>query len=253
MHAVGTDGATSRDAARALLRRAVELGVRVIDTADVYGDGDSEQLIAEALAPYRTDIVIATKGGLVRTQRGERPERDGRPRQIRRACEASLQRLGVDVIDLYQLHAPDPKVPLADTVGAMVELRDAGKIRHIGLSNVNRAQLAEALAITPVASMQNRYNHVDRSAEHVVDTCAELGIAFFPWAPIQVASSTAVRAVADRYGTTVSAVALAWLLARSPVIVPIPGTSSIAHLEDNMAAGDLLLDADDLALLAPPG
>lgn len=231
------------------LRRAVDLGVNFIDTADSYGPGVSETLIAEALYPYPDDLVIATKGGLVRPG-PNRWDRDGRPEHLREACEASLKRLKLDCIPLYQLHKPDPKVPLADSVGALGELQAEGKIRHIGLSTVAADQLREAQQITPVASVQNRYNTADRSSQAVLDSCTAQGLAFIPWAPVKDASaSAAVLSVAGRYGVTPYQVALAWLLAVSPVTLPIPGTGSPAHVADNIAAADLKLDAPDIAAI----
>jgi aryl-alcohol dehydrogenase-like predicted oxidoreductase len=239
----------------ALVRRAVELGAQFIDTADIYGDGASEELIAEALHPYPDDVLVATKGGFVpgRLRPGQPAlEVDARPERLRRVCEESLRRLRLDRIDLYQLHAPDPNVPAAESVGALVELRDEGKIAHIGLSNVGRTYLLEALARTPIASVQNRFNHRDRSSEKVLDFCAERGIAFLPWGPIQTGDDEPLRAIADEAGITTSQAALAWLLHRAPGMLPIPGTSSVAHLEENMAAGTVMLDAAQLARLDPP-
>jgi aryl-alcohol dehydrogenase-like predicted oxidoreductase len=256
MGALGSGGKPDREASRALVRRAVELGARFVDTANIYGDGFSEEVIAEALHPYDDDLLIATKGGLQTggaPRADGRPNTDGRPESLKQACEASLRRLRVDTIDLYQLHAPDPDVPFEESVGALVELRDEGKIRHIGLSNLGRRLIAQAQALTPIASVQNRYNHDDLTSEGVVDMCEEHGIAFLPWGPVQVGDDAAVAEVAARRGATTTQVALAWLLARSPAMLPIPGTSSIAHLEENAASVDVALDAADLARLAPPG
>jgi aryl-alcohol dehydrogenase-like predicted oxidoreductase len=244
----------SADDPVALVRRAVALGVQFIDTADIYGDGASEQLIAEALHPYPDDVVIATKGGFVPGRLRPGPpalEVDARPERLRRVCDESLRRLRLDRIDLYQLHAPDPDVPAADSVGALAELRDEGKIAHIGLSNVGRTYLLAALEVTPIASVQNRFNHHDRSSEKVLDLCAERGIVFLPWGPIQTGDDAPLRAVADEAGITPSQAALAWLLYRSPVMLPIPGTSSMAHLEENMTASDVSLDVGQLATLDP--
>lgn len=230
-----------RAAAVAVLRRAVELGVGLIDTADAYGPGANEEVIAEALHPYPVGVVVATKGGLVRPGPGDwRP--DGSPAHLRAACEASLRRLRVEAIDLYQLHSPDPAVPFADSVGALAELRAAGKVRHVGLSNVSVAQLREARSIVPVASVQNQYSLYDRSGDDVLRACEAEGIAFLPYRPLDVGRLSPARRVARKRGVDVRAVALAALLARSPVMVPIPGTSSLPHLEANVAAASLRLD-----------
>jgi aryl-alcohol dehydrogenase-like predicted oxidoreductase len=239
------------DGARKLLRRVVELGVNLVDTADSYGPEVSERLIREALHPYPKDLVIATKGGIVRPAR-ERWDRDARPEHLRQACEASLRRLRVDRIDLYQLHAPDPKVPLADSIGELARLQREGKIRHVGVSNVSVEELRVARSIVKVVSVQNRYNVADRSSEDVLGVCGKEGIAFLPWAPLggrereAVKSVEALREVARTHGITEVQAALAWLLARSPVIVPIPGTSSIAHLEENVAAAAMRLTPEEL-------
>ncbi len=240
-----------RDEAVRVLRRAVELGVTFIDTADSYGPEVSEELIHEALAPYPDDLVIATKGGLVRPGPGVW-DADGRPEHLREACEGSLRRLGVDRIDVYQMHRPDPRVPYEDSIGTLVELRDEGKIRHIGVSNVTVDQLEQARALTPVVSVQNRYNPTDRSSQPVLDACEAQGIAFIPWAPVggqQPGEGDVLGDVADRIGASPVQVALAWLLARSPAILPIPGTSSVEHLEQNVLAAGIRLDVDDLAAL----
>jgi aryl-alcohol dehydrogenase-like predicted oxidoreductase len=244
-----------RDEAVRVLRRAVELGVQFIDTADSYGPEVSEQLIAEALAPYPDDLVVATKGGYLRDGPDQwRP--DGRPEHLRDACEGSLRRLGVERIAVYQLHVPDPAVPFDESVGALVALRDEGKIAHIGLSNVGVDQVRQALALTPVASVQNRYNLAARGSDPVVDLAGEVGCAFIPWAPVggrRPGGGAALREVADRHGVTPVQVAIAWLLARSPQMLPIPGTSSIDHLEQNVAAAGLrLTDGDLLRLDRPP-
>ncbi len=241
-----------RDGAKRLLRRVVELGINVIDTADSYGPEISENLIAEALHPYPANLVIATKGGLTRPNR-HAWERDARPEHLKRACDASLKRLRLESIPLYQLHAPDPKVAFADSVGALAQLQQAGKIQHIGLSNVSVAKLEEARRIVPIVSVQNRYNLEDRTHEDVLDACEKLGIAFLPWYPLGVGEalqSKAVRTIAARLRATPSQVALAWLLAKSPMMLPIPGTGSIAHLEENSAAAALTLSREDLAQLA---
>jgi pyridoxine 4-dehydrogenase len=240
------------DEAVRVLRRAVDLGVDFIDTADSYGPDVSEQLIAEALAPYPEGLVIATKGGMVRPGPGVW-NTDGRPEHLREAVEGSLARLGVEQITLYQLHRPDPGVPLEESVGELVTLRDEGKIAHIGLSNVTVDQLARAQALTPIASVQNRYNPTDRGSDPVVEAAGRDGFAFIPWAPVgghEPGEGAALAAVAERHGVSPVQVALAWQLARSPQILPIPGTSSVAHLEQNVAAAGLVLDDDDLATLA---
>jgi aryl-alcohol dehydrogenase-like predicted oxidoreductase len=237
-----------RDNARAVLRRAVELGINFIDTADSYGPEVSETLIGEALHPYPEDVVIATKAGLTRSG-PNRWHPDGRPDHIRAACEGSLQRLKLDALHLYQLHRPDPKMPLADSLGTMVELQHEGKVRLIGICNVRENQLAEAQAITPIVSVQNRYNFGDRESDPVLDVCEQQGIAFLPWRPVAGGENAggAVAKVAERHHATEAQVALAWLLARSRVMLPIPGTASIAHLEENTAAASLELTDDDLA------
>src|ERR1700731_4450261 len=213
-----------RERAKAALRRAVELGVNFIDTADSYGPQVSERLIAEALYPYPDDLVIATKGGLVRPGPG-RWDPDGRPEHLREACEGSLRRLRLDQILLYQFHRPDPKVPLAESMGALAELKDEGKIRHIGVSNFSEAQLQAAERVTPVVSVQNRYNAADRSSESMVDLCEQERLAFLPWAPIQDAGQNpAITQASRQHGATPNQIVLAWLLARSPQMLPIPGS-----------------------------
>ncbi len=234
-----------RDRAKAALRTAVELGVNFIDTANSYGPHVSEELIAEALHPYPDDLVIATKGGLVRPGPG-RWDADGRPKYLREACEGSLQRLKLDQIPLYQLHRPDPKVPIAESIGALVEFRQEGKIRHIGVSNVSEAQLREIRQLTPVVSVQNRYNLGDRSSESMVDLCDQESIVFLPWAPIQDADELVpVLTAARRLGVSTRQVALAWLLGRSAQILPIPGTGSPDHVEENIAAASVQLTNDE--------
>jgi pyridoxine 4-dehydrogenase len=241
-------------ACRALLRRVVQSGVTLIDTADSYGPNVSEDLIAEALRPYPDDLVIATKGGLERPGPGVW-ERNCRPDRLRRCCEASLKRLQLERIDLYQLHAVDPKVPIEDSIGALAELQDEGKIRHIGVSNVSLEDLERAQQIVPIVSVQNRYNVVDRDSEDVLRECAEQGLAFLPWAPIASGRDLAghggalVDEIARGHGASPRQVALAWLLAHSPVILPIPGTSSVAHFEENLEAAQLELEPDELAAL----
>jgi len=234
-----------RDRAKAALRSAVELGVNFIDTADAYGPDVSEELIAETLRPYADDLVIATKGGLVRPGPG-RWEADGRPKHLREACEGSLRRLKLDQIPLYQFHRPDAKVPLAESIGALVELKQEGKIRHIGVSNFSEDQLREAQKLTPVVSVQNRYNLNDRSSESMVDLCDSEGIAFLPWAPIQEADELIpVVTAARRLGVSARQVALAWLLGRSQQILPIPGSGSADHVAENVAAASVELTADE--------
>ncbi len=244
--------------ARALLRRVVTDGVDLIDTADSYGPEVSENLIAEALRPYPDGLVIATKGGLERPGPGVW-ERNCRPDRLRRCCEASLKRLGLERIDLYQLHAVDPKVPIEDSVGALAELQDEGKIRHIGLCNVSVEELERAQQIVPVVSVQNRYNVADRASEDVLRACEQQQLAFLPWFPLATGDlanrGSALAEIARSHGATTAQVALAWLLAHSPVMLPIPGTSSIAHFEENFEAAQLELEDDELAALdelAPP-
>jgi aryl-alcohol dehydrogenase-like predicted oxidoreductase len=241
-----------RDEAKRVLRRAVELGVNLIDTADAYGPDVSEQLIAEALHPYPDDLVIATKGGLLRSGPGEW-EPDGRPEHLREACDGSLRRLRLDAIELYQLHRPDPEVPFADSVGALIELRDEGKIRHIGLSNVTVDQLAEALAMTEIVTVQNRYNLVDRDSEDVLEDCTRRGVGFIPWWPLAVGrlarTGGPLDEIAAAHDATPAQVALAWMLHRSPVMLPIPGTSSVEHLEENLVAAQLDLSEDEVQRL----
>jgi pyridoxine 4-dehydrogenase len=238
-----------RDGAKATLRRAVELGVNFIDTADSYGPDVSETLIAEALHPYPDDLVIATKGGLERTGPGRWPT-NGRPEHLRAACEGSLQRLRLDQIPVYQFHRPDPDVPIEDSIGTLVELKDAGKVRHIGVCNVTEAQLRRVQQVTPIVSVQNRYNVTDRASESLVDLCEQEGLAFLPWAPIlDLDGIPVVREIADRLGATPRQVVLAWLLARSPAMLPIPGTSSVAHLESNVAAAGVELAPEEVAAI----
>jgi len=239
-----------RENALRVLRRAVELGLNLIDTADSYGPEVSELLIAEALHPYPETLLIATKGGLLRTDSGAWP-RDARPEHLREACEGSLRRLRLDRIDLYQLHAPDPDVPFEESVGELVRLRDEGKIRYVGLSNVSVEQLRRAQELVPVVSVQNRYSLADRSSEDVLDECERQDIAFLPWYPLAAGDLAqpggGVGRAASARGATPAQVALAWLLARAPVTVPIPGTSSLRHLEENAAVLDLELTPEELA------
>jgi pyridoxine 4-dehydrogenase len=234
-----------RDQAKAAVRQAVDLGVNFIDTAESYGPEVSEELIAETLHPYPEDLVIATKGGLARPGPG-RWEADGRPEHLRQACEGSLRRLKLEQIPLYQFHRPDPMVPIAESIGALVELRDEGKIRHIGVSNVSEAQLREMQELTPVVSVQNRYNLGDRSSESMVDLCDQESIVFLPWAPIQEADELVpVLTAARRLNVSTRQVALAWLLGRSPHILPIPGTGSAEHVAENVAAASVQLTSDE--------
>jgi aryl-alcohol dehydrogenase-like predicted oxidoreductase len=237
------------DMAKAALRRAVELDVTFIDTADSYGPDVSESLIAEALFPYPDDLVIATKGGLARPGPG-RWDADGRPEHLRQACEGSLRRLRLDQIPLYQFHRPDPKVPLAESIGALAELKDEGKIRHIGVSNFSEAQLRAAERVTPVVSVQNRYNAADRSSESMVDLCEQERLAFLPWAPIQEADKNpAVTEAARRHGATSNQIVLAWLLARSPQMLPIPGSGDPEHVAQNIAAAGITLSPDEVTAI----
>jgi aryl-alcohol dehydrogenase-like predicted oxidoreductase len=238
------------DEARAVLRRVVEGGVTFIDTADSYGPYVSEQLIGEALYPYPENLVIATKGGL------ERPGPDvwtnnGRPEHLREACEGSLQRLKLEQIPLYQWHRPDPDVPLEDSVGALADLQRQGKIRHIGVSNVTIEQLERISAIAPVVSVQNRYNAGFRAGESMLDYCAAHGIVFIPWAPMMDIDRTpAVAEIAERRGATTHQIMLAYLLAKSPALLPIPGTGSVAHVEENLGAAGITLSPEEMDALS---
>jgi len=237
--------------AKLLLHRALELGINFFDTADSYGPHASESFIAETLHPYPKGLVIGTKGGVVRPGR-RRWDPDGRPEHLRRALDGSLKRLRLERIDLYQLHAPDPQVPFADSVGALAEAQRAGKIRHLGLSNVTAEQLEAARRIAPIASVQNQYNLENRKSEDVLKACERLGVAFIPWYPLgdgAALRSRGVKQLARRLGLPPAQVALAWLLAHSPVVLPIPGTASIAHLEENTAAAALRIPPEDLAAL----
>ncbi len=255
-----------REDARNLLRRCLELGINLLDTADAYGPGIAEELIAEALHPYPPDLIIATKGGLTR-QGPSKAKPLGRPDYLTQGIELSLRRLKLDCIPLYQLHRIDPTVPFADTLGALTEAQQAGKIRHIGLSEVTSAQLTEAQAITPIASVQNRYNLFDRKSEPLLQLCEQQNIAFLPWYPMGGSATTSIakntsadtqtnHPLADfarDHNATANQIALAWLLQRSPVLLPIPGTASIPHLEANVAAAALNIseaDWDALELIA---
>jgi pyridoxine 4-dehydrogenase len=243
-------------AALATLRRTVELGVNLIDTADSYGPGTSEELIAQALYPYPADLVIATKGGWERPGPGQWTH-NASPKHLEEALEGSLKRLHLDRIDIYQLHAPDNAVSFEASVEALAKLRGQGKIRHVALSNVTREHIERARRIVPIVSVQNRYSFADRESDFIVDYCEQNGIAFLPWAPLGQAKEAheAIKKVANELRATPLQVALAWLLKRSKVIVPIPGTSSIKHLEENIAAGTLELPQvayDQLATVNHP-
>ena len=245
-----------RDAneALAVLRRAVQLGTNFIDTADAYGPYISERLIREALYPYPRGLLIATKGGQVRPRREEWVP-DGRPEHLRAACESSLTRLKLERIDLYQLHRPDPQVPFEDSIGELAKLQKEGKIRHIGVSNVDPAQLAKARALVKVVSVQNRYNVADRSSDAVLAVCEREQIAFLPWGPLAQSaqaggtnkSLVALQAIAKERNIDGNEAALAWLLTRSPLMLPIPGTSQVKHLEDNVGAAKIKLTPEEMA------
>ena len=241
------------DEALRVLRRAVELDTNFIDTADSYGPNVSEELIAEALFPYPPDLLIGTKGGLERTGPGRWP-RNGRPEHLKRACEGSLRRLRLERIDLYQLHSPDRDVPYEESVGAIRELQDEGKVRHVGVSNVSVEHLEQARGIVDVVTVQNRFNLIERASEDVLEVCERAGIGFIPWFPLAAGDLARpggpVAEAAERHDATPSQVALAWLLQRSPVMLPIPGTGSVAHLEENVGAAALRLDADELRRIA---
>jgi aryl-alcohol dehydrogenase-like predicted oxidoreductase len=245
-----------REEAKAVLRRSLELGVNLIDTAASYGPEVSERLIAEALHPYPADVLIATKAGLTRPGPGQW-ERDGRPEALRESVEGSLDRLRIERIDVLQLHSVDPRVPIEESVGTLAELQREGKIRHIGLSNVDTRQLATAREVAPIVSVQNRYSVADRHSERVVEVCEREGLAFLPWFPLAVGELARSRGrlaqVGRAHGATAAQVALAWLLRRSPVMAPIPGTSSVEHLEENVAAAALeLTDAEFADLSRAP-
>lgn len=247
-----------RAAAKALLRRILELGVNLIDTADSYGPCSNEQLIAEALHPYPNGMVIASKGGLRRTGPStEMWPADGRPEHLRVACEGSLRRLRTDRIDLYQLHAVDPAVPLEESLGALADLQREGKIRHIGVSSVTVEEFSRARAVVRVVSVQNRYNLIDRACDDVLAACEQAGIAFLPWQPLALGALAEVdgplTAIACARGATAAQVALAWLLQRAPVVLPIPGSRSIKHLEENVESSRLLLSQDELKALESLG
>jgi aryl-alcohol dehydrogenase-like predicted oxidoreductase len=240
-----------RDEAKAVLRRAVEMGVNFIDTADSYGPDVSEILIAEALYPYPEDLIIATKGGKLRPGPYERWPEDGRPEHLREVLEGSLRKLRVEQIPLYQLHAPDVNVPLEDSIGALVEFKEQGKIRHIGVSNFTEEQIRIAQRLTPIVSIQNRYNIDDRTSESIVDLCEQEQMVFIPWAPISSQDSNpVVQDLAKKYDATPYQIVLAWMLARSPAILPIPGTGSVRHLEENTKAAAISLTAAEVAAVS---
>ncbi len=247
------DGVWGEPADRAeairVLRRAVELGIDLIDTADSYGPGVSEEIIAEALHPYPKGLVIATKGGFERPGPNKWVE-NGKPEHLRSACEGSLRRLRLDRIDLYQLHRIDPKVPAEDQLGTLKDLQAQGKIKHIGLSEVSVRQIQHARTIVPIVSVQNRYSVTDRGSEAVLEYCEKEGIGFIPWFPLAAGrvsgSGNPIARLAAQWKATPSQVALAWLLARSPVILPIPGTSKVEHLEENVEAAELNIDANKM-------
>jgi aryl-alcohol dehydrogenase-like predicted oxidoreductase len=236
----------------AVLRRAVELGVNFIDTADAYGPEVSENLIREALYPYAEDLVIATKGGMTRSGPNQWFA-DGRPEHIREAVEGSLQRLGLKQIELYQFHRPDPRVPFEDSVKTFFELQREGKVKHVGLSNVSAALLKQAMQMGEIVSVQNRYSVLDRESEAVLELCQQQGIAFLPWHPIGGGlddfGQQVLQAVADKHSATARQIGIAWLLQHSPVMVPIPGTGSLEHLEENMKAAEITLDTEDIQQL----
>jgi aryl-alcohol dehydrogenase-like predicted oxidoreductase len=249
------EGARDRDEARKLVRRVVDRGVNFIDTANIYGYGESEQIIAEALHPYPADLVITTKAGY-------RPGKvlnghvtlppSGHPDHIKQECEKSLKRLKVDVIDLYQVHAPDPTLPYDETLGAFVELQHAGKIRHIGLSNVTAGQLEFAQKLCTVASVENRYNAGDRDSDDVLEACRDQEIAFLPWAPILLPHrriSLVMETIAKTHGVSVQQIALQWLLHRAPNVIPIPGTSQIEHADANVDAAWIALNEHDIHMI----
>jgi aryl-alcohol dehydrogenase-like predicted oxidoreductase len=257
MRITGTDiwgPPRDRAEARRVLTRAVALGVNFIDTADSYGPGASEELIAEALHPYPRDLVIATKGGIVRPMRA-RWDPDCRPEHLRAACESSLKRLRLERIDLYQLHTIDPRVRLEDSIGELVRLQSEGKICHIGVSNVRVAELDRARRLATIVSVQNRYNVADRTSDPVLAACERDGLVFIPWRPLAQGTGELVRTngsivalarLAKARGLTMSQAAIAWLLARSPAMLPIPGTARVAHLEENVAAADAKLTLEEM-------
>jgi pyridoxine 4-dehydrogenase len=251
---------TDKQKAIAILRRAVELGINLLDTADCYGPEVNESLIAEALYPYPRDLVVATKGGLVRAGPDRWPQ-DGRPEHLREALEGSLRRLRLDCIDLYQFHRPDPKVPFEDSIGELTKMRGEGKIRHIGLSNVTIKELVRAQKIVPVVSVQNHYNLAARKSERMtmteteamIDLCAKEGIGFIPWAPLALgplaSPGSSLDQISRQHNATPAQVVLAWLLERSSTMLPIPGTSQVEHLEENVAGARLKLSREEFDTL----
>ena len=246
----------NKQEAIALLHRALELGINLLDTADSYGPEVSESLIAEALYPYPQGLVIATKGGLLRTGPGQWPM-DGSPKHLREALEASLRRLRVDRIDIYQFHRPDPKVPFEDSVGEIAKMQAEGKIRHVGLSNITLDELERAQKIVPIVTVQNRYNLAHRESERMtasqseemIDTCARQGIGFIPWSPLAMGElarpGSALDHIAKQHNALPSQIAVAWLLQRSTTMLPIPGTSSVKHLEENVTGATIKLTQEE--------
>lgn len=233
-----------REAAKAVLRRAVDLGVNFIDTADCYGPEVSESLIAETLYPYPDDLVIATKGGVVRPGPDQWTP-NGRPEHLRQACERSLQRLRLDAIPVYYLHQPDPKVPMEESIGTLVQLKDEGKIRHLAVSNVSEHELRQAQRLTAIVSVQNRYNPTDRESDGLIDVCTQERLVFVPWEPVIDSDDATLGRIAKAHGASVHQVALAWLLARSPAVLPIPGTGNVSHLDENVGATGLRLTPEE--------
>ncbi|MGF1472830.1 MAG: aldo/keto reductase [Rubrobacteraceae bacterium] len=241
------------EGAKAVLRRAVEIGINLIDTADSYGPDVSERLIGETLSPYPEDLTVATKGGLVRPGPGNW-QTNGRPEHLREACEGSLHRLKVDRIDLYQLHRIDPDVPAEESLGVLSEMQDEGKIRHVGLSEVGVEEIQQARETVSITTVQNRYNLTDRGSEAVLDYCEREGIGFIPWFPLATGrlaqSGGSLDEISSRHDARPSQIALAWLLRRSPVMLPIPGTSSVGHLDENAAAAGIELSDEEFEELA---
>ncbi len=246
----------NKQEATAVLHRALELGINLIDTADSYGPEVSEELIAEALYPYPKGLVVATKGGLLRTGPGQWPQ-DGSPKHLREALEASLKRLRLDTIDIYQFHRPDPKVPFEDSVGEIAKMKAEGKIRHVGLSNVTIEQLAQAQKIVPIVTIQNHYNlskreseqMTEQQSEEMIDICARQGIGFIPWNPLSTGELARqggpLDQIAKQHNAQPGQIALAWLLRRSSTMLPIPGTSSVKHLEENAQGAMLKLTQEE--------
>lgn len=246
----------------AVLHRCLDLGINLIDTADSYGPNVSEELIAEALYPYPKGLVIATKGGLLRPGPNGPWPRDGRPEHLREALEGSLKRLKVDTIDIYQYHRPDPEVPFEDSVGELAKMKQEGKIKHVGLSNITLDELARAQKIVPIVNVQNRFGLGQRESERMtaeqsaemIDTCAKQGIAFLPWGPLNLSNladgGKAIDAAAQNHSATRNQIVLAWLLQRSSSMIPIPGTSSVKHLEENTAAATLKLSQAEFDAIA---